>query len=201
MPTEKYVTGRILVCAAGQSRRFGGNKLLYPIDGTPMLTKTLNNIHLGTQQVATVILSPDDTQAHELVTKSQHQALILETPSTGLGISIASAVARSDNNVGWLICLADMPYIPPEVYAKVWQHQNLQKIVAPYAENRRGHPVFFPARFREALLQLHEDKGAAKVIQQNPEHELRIPVNTKSIFWDIDERDQVNNTATQHIDD
>ena len=131
-----------ILLAAGQSTRFGGNKLMHPMeDGTPMVlacARTL--VHAGVTTIAVVA----DTGNEVAGLLSKEGVEVFENPlaSDGIGTSIACGVAAKADADGWIITLADMPWIPESTIRTVATRLRQEAdIVAPVYQGRRGHPV------------------------------------------------------------
>lgn len=87
-----------------------------------------------------------------------------DTGHAGMGDSIAAAVRATPDASGWLIVLGDLPLIQTRTLRTLAQALALHDVVVPVFKGRRGHPVAFSARCREALLNLAGDQGAASVV-------------------------------------
>ncbi|MGH8801590.1 MAG: NTP transferase domain-containing protein, partial [Casimicrobiaceae bacterium] len=62
-------------------------------------------------------------------------------------------------------------------------------MAAPVHEGRRGHPVGFARRYRDALRGLTGDEGARGIIGTGLEFLARITVDDPGILRDVDVRD------------
>jgi molybdenum cofactor cytidylyltransferase len=102
----------------------------------------------------------------------------------GMGDSIAAAVRATPDARGWLIVLGDLPLIQASTLRTLAGALLLHDVVVPVFNGRRGHPVGFSARCREALLSLAGDRGAASVVQLFGG--VEISVNDVGIVSDID---------------
>ena len=138
------VTGILL--AAGSARRFGAPKLLQALhDDLPVAAvaaQTLARVLADTWAV----VKPGDHALIEVFTELGLH--IIENPRAdeGMGTSLAAGVSASVDTTthGWLIALADMPWIQPTTISALADRlENGASIVAPLYEGRRGHPVGF----------------------------------------------------------
>ncbi len=173
-----------LVIAAGHSRRFGACKLSAKLpNGTVMLEHVLQRI-ISAGAPISVVLSPDKPHLHALVTKLRCQPVILPAPSLGLGHSVSFGIRATAEWAGWIICLADMPWITTETYLKVHALLAGSPQVAPFYNGRRGHPVGFQSQYYTALASLQGDTGAAKHI--STPNMARVDVGDSGILCDID---------------
>jgi molybdenum cofactor cytidylyltransferase len=110
----------------------------------------------------------------------------------GMGASLASAVRASGDVAGWVIALADMPYIRPETIVKIAASLAAgAAIAAPAYRGERGHPVGLSARFRAQHETLHGDEGARSVLKENAGLIKLIEVDDPGVCRDIDTPDDL----------
>ena len=176
-----------ILLAAGQGRRFGSNKLLYPVAGdTSMLL--LSAAKLVEVLPASVVVI-NQALADDLPSLEQRglKVVINDQADQGLGSSIACGVRASEHAAGWLIALADMPYVRTETIATLAERlQCGANIVAPQFAQQRGHPVGFSQHFKNKLLALNGDVGARDILARHkPEIDIVIG-NDKGVITDID---------------
>lgn len=179
-----------ILLAAGQSKRFGSNKLMHPIDTTPMLMRSAGNLAQALPGSIVVInqqLIPYQAELQQLGLR----VVLNEYATQGIGSSIACGVRASQHASGWLIALADMPYIKPATIRQLAEElANGATIVAPQFGQQRGHPVGFAQRFRQQLLGLHDDVGARQVIHDYHEQLVLLRCDDPAVVTDIDRTGQ-----------
>ena len=176
-----------LLLAAGSSHRFGSNKLLYPwSNGTPMIIAAAKKLSVALPNSIAVI-NPDTPELKPLLTQLGFKVVINHNTANGIGSSIARGVDASQEAAGWIITLADMPYIKSETIRMI-ANQLVQdaSIVAPLYQQQRGHPVGFDKQYRDELLQLDSDIGARNIIKQHQEHLRLIETSDEGMIRDID---------------
>jgi molybdenum cofactor cytidylyltransferase len=176
-----------ILLAAGQSTRFGSNKLLAPLsDGTPMVIACACTLHAVLARCIAVV---DDRQSAvaRLLAEADLQVIANPRALEGMGTSIACGVAASPGTGGWLIALADMPGIPARVIQQVaGARARGADIVAPVCRGQRGHPVGFAARHAAALLALNADSGARDIIAAHRDTLELIETPHSGVIVDID---------------
>ena len=184
-----------ILLAAGKSQRFGSNKLLYPVtDNTPMLLVTaqkLANVLPESIAVISQELIPYTDQLEQLK-RLGLRVVVNEDADRGMGSSIACGVRASQDAPGWLITLADMPYIKTETITLLAEKlANGVGIVAPVIEHRgeqqRGHPVGFNQRYKDELLALDDDVGARHVIANHQSKLELVPTHDAGVTVDVDQ--------------
>jgi molybdenum cofactor cytidylyltransferase len=176
-----------LLLAAGQGRRFGGNKLLHPLhDGTPMVLASARPLHAVLTETVAVVDDADGEVAR-LLAQEGLQVACNPQARKGVGTSIACGVAASRHAGGWVIALGDMPFIPQAIIrAVVAALARGADIVAPVYHGQRGHPVGFSTRHAAALMNLHADEGARGLIAAHRDSLELIEVDDRGVLLDVD---------------
>lgn len=185
----KIVAGLLL--AAGQSSRFGSNKLIHPVPGgnTPMVLQAAQNL-LSALPNSFAVIRPDDDEVRSLLTTVDIG--IIENPDAdaGMSSSICCGVQKlvsGNNTIGCMVALADMPYIQPTIYTQVSASISSGKLIcAPEYRSKRGHPVGFSHSLYSELLMLKKDVGAKSLINKYRDRLHLVSVDTDSILRDID---------------
>lgn len=176
-----------ILLAAGQGRRFGGDKLRHPLpDGTPIglaAARLLASVVPDTR----VVVRPGDTPLARLFADAGFTLCIAEAADSGMGHSLAAGVGASIDASGWLVALADMPFIQPSTIGQVVGClDGERRIVQPQYAGTPGHPVAFSHHFGAALQALHGDQGAREVVRGNPDALQKVPVEDPGVLRDID---------------
>ena len=179
------VTGILL--AAGSGSRFGSDKLLHPLlTGVPIALTAARNLKAAVPE-AIAVVRPGAEALTALLEKAGLRVVVCPNAGEGMGASLACAVAATDGGTGYLIALADMPFIRASTLQAVRDSLlNGIHLVAPYFRARRGHPVGIGARFREELLAAKGDEGARKLLEAHAAELVKIPVGDPGVIRDID---------------
>jgi molybdenum cofactor cytidylyltransferase len=178
-----------ILLAAGSGTRFGAHKLLHPLpDGTPMAVAALRNLAQGVDAVIAVV-RPGDTGLVKLLEREKVQLLPCARADQGMGASLACGVCAAPDAAGWIIALADMPFVPGEIVTTLAARLKAgDAIVAPAYQGLRGHPVGFGRAFYPALSALSADQGARHILKQHPDRLTLIPSTDPGVVRDIDTR-------------
>jgi molybdenum cofactor cytidylyltransferase len=181
----RQITGVLL--AAGASRRFGTNKLLVPLaDGTPLAVAAARHLRAAVDPCVAVVRRGDDELA-ALLAAEQLQVVECARARHGMAASLACGIRASAFADGWLIALADMPFVLPETIARVAAAlRSGAALVAPVFEGRRGHPVGFDRRFAPSLLALRGEAGARALLAQYDRLLMRVACHDPGILRDVD---------------
>jgi molybdenum cofactor cytidylyltransferase len=176
-----------LLLAAGAGRRFGADKRLHPLaDGTPMALAAARKLNEALPGALAVVGEADDTLA-DLLTAAGLAVTRCPNAQLGMGASLAWGVAQRPDADGWLIALADMPFIRPGTHRRVAEAVAIPAaIAAPVFEGRRGHPVAFGAAYWQDLINLDGDQGGRVVLARHPEQLIQVLCDDPGVLRDID---------------
>lgn len=181
-----------VLLAAGASTRFGRNKLLQPLDdGTPIAAAAARQLVAAVPGSIAVVRPGDDALPTLL---AEQGIFVLSNPRAdqGLAASIACGVSATRDAGGWLIALADMPFISAHIMRAVAHALTAgAAIAAPVYRGQRGHPVGFARQFGEPLTELDGDRGARALLERHPGRVTEIEVDDASVLRDIDTIDDL----------
>lgn len=180
-----------ILLAAGQGARYrrlcpGQDKLLARCEGRTgtrtVVEHSLLNLRASVDSVL-VVTRPDNRGVIEIA--EAHGCPLLTLESDGMGTSIARAVASAADNAGWMIALADMPFISPATVRKIAGRLTPTAIVVPTLAGRYGHPVAFGQAYFSALSRLEGDQGGKRLFKEG--QVLEVAVDDLGILQDIDQ--------------
>jgi len=181
-----------VLLAAGAARRFGSNKLLHPLDGgMPLALAALANLRSAVPRVIAVV-RPRQTQLVQRLNAAGATVIECAHAEDGMGESLACGVKAAGDAAGWIVALADMPFIRPDSIAKVAAALAAgAAIAAPAYQGRRGHPVGLDHAYRRQLEALRGDAGARALLEQNRDSVTLIDVDDPGVCRDIDTPDDL----------
>ena len=183
-----------VLLAAGAGTRFGGDKLLAALPGdahgvaagTPIAVAACRHLLAGTRAVIAVV-RPGDERLRAALEEAGAAVVTCARASEGMGRSLACGIAAAADASAWLVALADMPWIDPRTIERLAVRLAAgASIVAPRYRGRRGHPVGFAARHREALLDLAGDEGARRVLLACAAEVEELDVDDAGVLRDVD---------------
>ncbi|MDO4448752.1 MAG: selenium cofactor biosynthesis protein YqeC [Lachnospiraceae bacterium] len=195
----------IVVLAAGNSRRFGSNKLLFPIDGIPMYLNTLQKV-LQVQRkmkhrISSVILVTQYPEikknAEALGTRAVWNPHPEQGISSSMKLGLLEAIKENPHAPGLSACgekdaclflVADQPWIRTEtIEALIQTFVNSERGMAAAAKNGQpGNPCIFSGKYYPELLALTGDTGGKKVMKRYPEDVALLEVEDKKELVDMD---------------
>ncbi|MCV2889290.1 nucleotidyltransferase family protein [Ruegeria aquimaris] len=180
----------ILLLAAGQSRRMGGDdKLMQEIDGEPLLRRSARIARAAGPVIAALPPSPHP----------RHAALaglgleIVEVPDAaeGMNASLRRAVAALPEDApAAMVLLADLPDLTAQDLSHVlatidFSSKNLVWRGAT-EDGRPGHPVVFHKALFPELLALTGDGGAQSVAQTYKDRQMLVLLPGQNARTDLD---------------
>jgi molybdenum cofactor cytidylyltransferase len=187
---------RPVLLAAGQSSRFGSDKLLHPIaiqgECKSLIFHSLS-LWLTIFSEVDVVIRKDNSALLDLLTNCQFSSRLRLIPAEnareGMSASFVAGIQANIEAAGWLIGLADMPYINRLVISdSLAALEAGAAITLPEFNGRRGHPVGFAADFLPQLMALKGDKGARDIIRSSARQICLISGIDDGIFRDVDTR-------------
>ncbi|ALX96714.1 molybdopterin-guanine dinucleotide biosynthesis protein MobA [Serratia fonticola] len=181
------MTTGIVITAAGRGERFiqaggSGNKLNALLQGKTVFEHTLQQA-LASGLPVQVVTRPENLPVQQVC--AAHQVPCTLLASGGLGESIAAGVAATADWDGWLIHLADMPFVSSQIFVQVAAALSQHDIVRPCFQQQPGHPVGFTAILRKQLCALRGDNGARELLSSHGQVYL-LHLDKPSIVQDID---------------
>jgi molybdenum cofactor cytidylyltransferase len=104
-----------------------------------------------------------------------------------MGVSLACAAQAAADADGWVVALADMPWIAPAtIDAVAGALRDGAPLVAPTFRGIRGHPVGFAGAFGPQLRALTGDEGARVILSAHLPSLRLIEVADPGIVRDVD---------------
>lgn len=191
IPLEQNTAGQFIgiLLAAGRGLRFdpsgAQNKLMQTLAcGDIVAVAAARNLLTALPIVLAVVRPGADAVAAQLRTIGCE---VIECPDAdqGMGASLVHALSHTRNAAGWIIALADMPYVQPATcVVLVDAIKRGADIAVPTCDGRRGNPVAFSRTHLPELLRLGGDQGARSLLKTYPVTE--IAVDDSGISRDID---------------
>ena len=198
---EKSIKGiDCFILAAGMSRRMGNeNKLLKKINNNTILNQTLinhieskiNNINLILGHQKDIVLKYID----------QNNIFIIENNNykSGMLSSILKINENiSDETIGILISLADMPFVTSDdinKLIKIFNENNQKTICIPENKGKLGNPILLPKEIYKDLIsdisKLSSDKGLKKLILDKKYDYIKVSLS-EGVTKDFDTLEDFN---------
>lgn len=168
---------RMIYLAAGNSRRFGSNKLLHQIDGKPMFAHGLDTLMKVLEEMEevslTVVTNYPEIEEYAAACRrasagkmpqmpEKERICTVKSPCSHKGIShsIRAGLLGFDADY-YLFCVADQPYISSKTIVSLLQETIKGGYVGGYVEweGKSGNPAVFSKELFGELLSLQGDTG------------------------------------------
>lgn len=182
-----------VVLAAGQGSRYRAandeDKLLAPslsdAQSPTVIGATLTTLQ-GVAERTVVVVNQSNRPLRQWLqaNASRLHVDVFAVDSRGMGDSLSQAVARFPARRGWLVALADMPYVREDTVCKLAAAIDESNLVAPVFDGHRGHPRGIGTGHWGALLELEGDLGAQQLFRQEPV--IEISAGDPGVLQDID---------------
>lgn len=190
-----------ILLAAGFSRRFGtANKLLHNLpDGRAIAIAAAEHL-ITALPVSVAVVRADNTKLSDALKALGFHVVHCDANASLMADSLVMAVqyasAMSLTTKGYVIALADMPYIAPTTIQAVANRlSHVGGIVIPTFEGKRGHPVGFSANYHDDLLRLSGDEGAKSIVKTHADAVTLLACEDAGILADIDTLADLSNFA------
>lgn len=181
-----------ILLAAGFSHRFGPqNKLLQPLgNGDSIAVQAAKNL-IAALPTSLAVVRPSYNKLAEQFRQIQLNVIACPDDKTEMADSLALAIEAASKfeaaRDGYVIALADMPFIQPATIIKVVAAiQAGASIAMPSYQGQRGHPVGFSAKFKEALMAVSGEQGARTIIKRHEDELTLIQTDDVGVITDID---------------
>ena len=181
--------------AAGAGKRFGGGKLLYKIDGEPMIARAMK-LYTSIPFAAQVCVTRTEVQEIQSLAQENGFAVVINPdPERGVGTSVSIATAallRHEPDLdGILYAVSDQPYLTPD---------SVNKLIAAFAAKperiaslgfgeNRGNPAIFPKDLLNELMELTQDVGGGAIIRRYSERLMLVEAGSARELADVDTRE------------
>ena len=196
---EKKKNTAWIMLAAGNSRRFGANKLLYEIEGSPMYQRTLSCLFKAQKEVLkkTGIFCPVTvvTQYKEVgETAEKMGAKVCYNPHPEEGISSSLKIGLKENKEAdaCLFTVADQPWLTWEsvmgLLEVFWESE--KGMACMQNGEKKGNPCVFSKKYYKELFSLTGDVGGKQILNAHPTDIVVYQTKGERELEDIDYMDE-----------
>lgn len=192
----------LVLLAAGDSRRFGDNKLLADVEGKPMYRHIVDAVAALPAGVfdKKVVVSQypeilEDMRHEGFETVENRQSALGISHSVALGLSHmigsgAESVRPEERIAAVCFSVCDQPWLKAETIAALIDGflKSGKGMACLSCGGKVGNPAVFSAEYFPELLELTGDTGGRRVILRHPEDVYHCEVKDEKELADIDER-------------
>lgn len=198
----------LIMLAAGNSRRFGSNKLLYKVDGKPMYRyilekliavsgESVGNLHGENLPQAPMTEGKRDetvtvvTQYEEIEAEARAlgvQVYINPHPDEGISSSLKIGLKANIDADACLFAVSDQPWLTAGTIRQLITLLETTKkgIACVSSEGRLGNPCIFTKKYYGELLSITGDRGGKSVITAHRDDTAILKVEDAKELTDID---------------
>ncbi|MFW9904509.1 MAG: NTP transferase domain-containing protein [Candidatus Thorarchaeota archaeon] len=182
-----------IVLAAGESRRFPSNKLLFEIkENVTIIELLLSSILASKVDRILVILGHEAEAMNKIVQRGNDRIQTVINPQYkqgGMSSSIRWGMEKALDSQAVLITPADIPFIPCVVIDLLIDYylSNSPLLIIPTYQGKKGHPILISSKLFKFVLNVSEEKRGLKEIIEMFKEEIKfLPTNYQGILYDID---------------
>lgn len=190
---------KMVYLAAGNSRRFGSNKLYHEIGGRPMFRHGLEALfHVLEENWDTVLTVVTEYSAvRDFVLESKKRwggrLSVVGSPEREKGISYSIRAGIGDEEADYyLFCVADQPWISHETVLELIKTTTEGGFTGGYVSFHgvSGNPAMFSKKLLPELMALSGDTGGKKILRSH-ENVCTVQAKEPAEMKDIDENNAV----------
>lgn len=192
-----------IILAAGESKRFGKNKLLTSIKGRTLIEHSLNPFLLHQNKVKKifVILGSQKNNFMSILEKYPIEPVEnSQYTNYGMSLSIKLGIKRLiendlENLVGIFIHPGDIPLINLDILSKYFDYPKNKEnlILIPVFKNRRGHPIFLGKNLLNEVENISDkNQGLRGLLKKLNDRIVYLEINSDKILIDIDNVEDFN---------
>ena len=170
-----------VVLAAGSASRFGSDKLKADLAGKPVFEHTLLGLLAAGFHEIVVVVRPG-----WYITAPQVRFVENPRADEGMGRSLALGISSLKPADAAFVVLADMPFLPEDVFKRLAQALPGNDIVLPRHNGQAGHPVLFSNVCFPDLQRLEGDRGGRVLIDSGRYRVNFIDDDSDGVLRDID---------------
>ena len=182
-----------IVLAAGKSARFGGNKLVAPFRGEPLLRRPVEAARASRLERIVVVLGNEAARVEsaiaDLVDGARVRTVVNPAYDRGQGGSVVAGLgAVGEDFPAAMFLMGDQPLLDAAIIDDlIAAHERTGKAICfPLCRGRRRNPVLFAARFFPDILRLTGDVGARALIDAHREAAAAVEYADEAPFRDVD---------------
>ena len=175
----------VILEAAGDSKRFGSNKLLHIMDdGKPMISSILDAVR------------PLDVYKKIMVTQYDEAAELAcgfdivrnERPDLGISRSMQLGISAAGDADAYMFCVCDQPGLSTVTLERLIEayKKGTAGIVSLAWQGKMCNPKIFSSLYREELMSLSGDAGGRQIIASHADDILLVEAESEDEVKDID---------------
>jgi molybdenum cofactor cytidylyltransferase len=183
-----------VVLAAGLSSRMGSrNKLLLPLDGVPIVRRSVATI-LGHPFAEVVVVTGHQSADVEEALRAMpvlfaYNARFVQGQMTSVRQGLASLSERSAGIAGVMVCLADQPRLTTDdvdAIASAFFERPGCPVLVPTYQGARGNPIVLARASLETILARGGNFGCKQFVSKNSDVVETLAMPNDHVVVDVD---------------
>ena len=177
-----------IMLAAGNSRRFGSNKLLYEINGKPMYRHILEKLMAVANAPESITVVTQYEEIEQEARTLGANVYINPHPDEGISSSLKIGLKANLDADTCLFTVSDQPWLTTAtLHQLIDVLKTSQKGIACVScQGKLGNPCIFTRKYYEELLSITGDRGGKSVITAHREDTAVLKVNDMRELMDMD---------------
>ena len=179
-----------VVLAAGAGSRFGGRKLLAPLEGQPILQHVLDQLAASGLDDVVVVLGSDAAEIERSIDWHSERLVRNPDPERGVSSSLQVGIGALDASVdAALIVLGDQPRLPARAVRALLEApaDDGRPIVVPiYGGDAGRNPVMLGRTAFGLVDAAVGDRGLGPLLAEHPELVRELPIAVEGGNPDVD---------------
>ena len=181
----------LILLAAGNSKRFNGNKLLVIYKEKPIYMHIVEKVL--DLKVNKIICVTQYEEIKKALLNTNINVVMNDNSSLGISSSIKLGINFDKNADGYMFMVCDQPFISVQTLKSVIDNfiNGDKGIVCVGCGDNKGNPVIFSKRYINELLSLEGDSGGKRILKGhlndlnivNVDNEIElIDIDTQEVF-------------------
>ena len=157
----------LILLAAGNSKRFNGNKLLAIYKNKPIYMYIVEKV--VNLKINKIICVTQYEEIKEALLNTNINVVMNNNSNLGISSSIKIGINFDKNADGYMFMVCDQPFISIQTLNSVIDNfiKGDKGIVCVGCGNNKGNPVIFSKKYINELLSLEGDNGGKVIIKGN----------------------------------
>ena len=180
-----------IVLAAGESRRMGEiNKLQLPIDGVPLLRRSVETLLAAELGEVVVVLGHESANTKALLEGLAVRTVYNDDYESGQMTSVHCGLESLNQACeGVMVALGDQPALTVSdinYLVDAFFSRDGGEVVIPEYQGKRGNPIIISKRSQQEIISGKYNLGCRRFIENNPELVRTVEMPQSSVVIDLD---------------
>lgn len=183
LPEEPRIAA--ILEAAGNSTRFGSNKLLHVMDdGRPMITSIFDAVRPLDLYKKILVTQYDEIAAMA----SDFDVVRNDRPDLGISRSMQLGLEAAGDADAYMFCVCDQPGLTKATLGRLIEayKKGTAGIVSLAWQGKMCNPKIFSSRYKEELMSLSGDTGGRQILATHKDDILLVEADREAEVKDID---------------